>query len=98
MLEIVGLHNKESRMPFELSGGEQQSVGIARALINEPLLILADEPTGNLDDKSSENIMNLLREVSEKGTSVLMATHDSGLIKKFPSKIFNVELNQFITN
>lgn len=98
MLKMVGLLNKENRMPFELSGGEQQSVGIARALINEPLLILADEPTGNLDDKSSENIMNLLRGVSEKETSVLMATHDSGLIKKFPAKIFNVELNQFITN
>ncbi len=98
MLKMVGLHDKENRMPFELSGGEQQSVGIARALINEPLLILADEPTGNLDDKSSENIMNLLRGISEKGTSVLMATHDSGLIKKFPSKVFNVELNQFISN
>ena len=98
ILKIVGLEGKENRMPFELSGGEQQSVGIARALINKPILILADEPTGNLDDKSSENIINLLREVSKKGTSVLMATHDSGLIKKFPSKVFNVELNQFISN
>ncbi len=98
ILETVGLQGKETRMPFELSGGEQQSVGIARALINKPHLILADEPTGNLDDKSSENIMNLLHKVSEKGTSVLMATHDTGLIKKFPAKVFDVELNQFISN
>jgi len=95
-LKTVNLEGKEHRMPFELSGGEQQSVGIARALINNPLLILADEPTGNLDDKSSENIMKLLHGVSSAGTSVLMATHDTSILKKFPSKIFNVEDNQFI--
>jgi len=97
-LEIVGLKGKELRMPFELSGGEQQSVGIARALINNPLLILADEPTGNLDEKSSENIMKLLTGASKKGTTVLMATHDISLIKKFPAKIFNVEKNNFEQN
>lgn len=97
-LKIVGLKGKERRMPFELSGGEQQSVGIARALINNPLLILADEPTGNLDEKSSENIMNLLIEASDKGAAVLMATHDMSLIKKYPAKIFNVEENNFIQN
>ena len=95
-MKTVNLEGKEHRMPFELSGGEQQSVGIARALINNPLLILADEPTGNLDDKSSENIMKLLHGVSSAGTSVLMATHDTSILKKFPSKIFNVEDNQFI--
>jgi cell division transport system ATP-binding protein len=90
-MNIVGLKGKEHRMPFELSGGEQQSVGIARALINNPLLILADEPTGNLDEKSSENIMNLLLLAVQKGTSVIMATHDTGIINKFPAKIYNVE-------
>ena len=95
MLLTVGLEGKENRMPFELSGGEQQSVGIARALINEPLLILADEPTGNLDEKSSDNIMRHLIDASKNGTAVIMATHDMNLIKKFPSKIFNLEKNTF---
>ena len=97
-LQTIGLQGKENRMPFELSGGEQQSVGIARALINDPVLILADEPTGNLDEKSSENIMNLLIKASKSGTSVLMATHDVTLINKFPAKVFNVEINKFESN
>ncbi len=96
ILNIVGLKGKEDRMPFELSGGEQQSVGIARAMINDPELILADEPTGNLDEKSSDNIMDLLIQASKKGTTILMATHDFNLIKKFPAKVFNVEENNFI--
>ncbi len=96
ILNIVGLKGKEDRIPFELSGGEQQSVGIARAMINEPELILADEPTGNLDEKSSDNIMELLIQASKKGTTILMATHDFNLIKKFPAKVFNVEENNFI--
>jgi len=95
VLKIVGLYEKEKRMPFELSGGEQQSVAIARALINKPLLILADEPTGNLDEISSDNIMQLLTSVTKKGTTVLMATHDMALIKKYPAKVFNVENNCF---
>ncbi len=95
MLLTVGLEGKEHRMPFELSGGEQQSVGIARALINNPLLILADEPTGNLDEKSSDNIMRLLIDASKNNTAVIMATHDMNLIKKYPSKIFNLEKNKF---
>ncbi len=95
VLKTVGLTGKEKRMPFELSGGEQQSVAIARALINKPLLILADEPTGNLDETSSDNIMKLLTSVTDKGTTVLMATHDMPLIKKFPAKVFNVENNSF---
>ena len=95
MLLTVGLEGKENRMPFELSGGEQQSVGIARALINNPLLILADEPTGNLDEKSSDNIMRHLIDASKNGTAVIMATHDMNLIKKFPAKIFNLEKNIF---
>jgi cell division transport system ATP-binding protein len=90
-LDTVGLKGKEHRMPFELSGGEQQSVGIARALINNPLLILADEPTGNLDEKSSENIMNLLHYACRNGTAVIMASHDKGIISKYPAKIYNIE-------
>ena len=95
VLKTVRLKGKENRMPFELSGGEQQSVGIARALINKPLLILADEPTGNLDEKSSDNIMELLISASKNGTAVIMATHDMNLIKKYPAKIFNLEENKF---
>lgn len=98
VLKIVGLYEKERRMPFELSGGEQQSVAIARALINKPLLILADEPTGNLDEVSSDNIMSLLISATKNKTTVLMATHDMALIKKFPAKVFNVEKNVFIDN
>ncbi len=92
ILLTVGLEGKENRMPFELSGGEQQSVGIARALINNPLLILADEPTGNLDEKSSDNIMRLLTDASKNNTAVIMATHDMNLIKKYPAKVFNLEI------
>ena len=95
MLLTVGLEGKENRMPFELSGGEQQSVGIARAMINNPLLILADEPTGNLDEKSSDNIMHHLIDASKNNTTVIMATHDMNLIKKYPAKIFNLEKNKF---
>ncbi len=95
ILHTVGLDGKENRMPFELSGGEQQSVGIARALINNPDLILADEPTGNLDETSSDNIMKLLINASRNNTAVIMATHDMNLIKKYPAKIFNLELNGF---
>ncbi len=95
ILHTVGLDGKENRMPFELSGGEQQSVGIARALINNPDLILADEPTGNLDETSSDNIMKLLINASKNNTAVIMATHDMNLIKKYPAKIFNLELNGF---
>ena len=95
ILLTVGLEGKENRMPFELSGGEQQSVGIARALINNPLLILADEPTGNLDEKSSDNIMRHLIDASKNNTTVIMATHDMNLIKKYPAKVFNLEKNKF---
>ncbi|NOZ34432.1 MAG: ATP-binding cassette domain-containing protein [Chlorobi bacterium] len=95
ILLTVGLEGKENRIPFELSGGEQQSVGIARALINNPSLILADEPTGNLDEKSSDNIIHLLIDASKHNTAVIMATHDMNLIKKFPAKVFNLEENKF---
>jgi cell division transport system ATP-binding protein len=86
VLTKVGLENKEHKMPHELSGGEQQRVSIARALINEPEIILADEPTGNLDPETSEEILKLLREISESGRSVLFATHDLLVYNKFKSR------------
>jgi len=79
------------KMPHELSGGEQQRVVIARALLNNPEIILADEPTGNLDPDTSEEIVMLLRQISLGGTSVLMATHDYHIIRTFPSRIIKCE-------
>ena len=87
VLNRVDLGTKGFKMPHELSGGEQQRVSIARALINDPDLILADEPTGNLDPETSDDIMKLLRKISENDRAVLMATHDYSLIRKFPSNI-----------
>jgi len=86
LLEQVGLEDKLLKMPHELSGGEQQRVAIARALINSPEIILADEPTGNLDAETSERIIHLLSDISMSGTAVLMATHDQKLMEKFKSK------------
>lgn len=91
VLQMVGLATKDYKMPHELSGGEQQRVVIARALLNDPEIILADEPTGNLDPDVSDEIMTLLQRISEKGTSVLMATHDYRLINKFPGNIFQTK-------
>lgn len=87
VLELVGLQTKDFKMPHELSGGEQQRVVIARALLNEPEIILADEPTGNLDPKVSDDIMTLLHNISKQGTAILMATHDYRIIQKYPGKI-----------
>lgn len=86
VLEKVNLTDKRSEMPHRLSGGEKQRVAIARAMINEPAIILADEPTGNLDPETSENIIHLLSDISMSGTAVLMATHDAALMEKFKSK------------
>ena len=86
VLDKVGLGIKCFKMPHELSGGEQQRVAIARALLNDPDVILADEPTGNLDPETSEGIMKLLFEISKNGRAVLMATHDYALMDKFPSR------------
>ena len=87
VLGMVNLENKGSEYPFELSGGEQQRVVIARALLNHPELILADEPTGNLDPDTSDDILRLLNEIARNGTSVFLATHNYGLIDKFPARI-----------
>lgn len=91
MLRLVGLNAKGYKMPHELSGGEQQRVVIARALLNDPVLILADEPTGNLDPDTSRTIFNLLVEISKLGTSILMATHDHNMLEKYPARILKCE-------
>ncbi|HMR18693.1 MAG TPA: ATP-binding cassette domain-containing protein [Sphingobacterium sp.] len=87
VLEKVGLRSKLTKMPHELSGGEQQRVVIARALLNNPEIILADEPTGNLDPATSEEIVLLLRDIAVAGTAVLMATHDYQIIRNMPARI-----------
>lgn len=86
VLSVVGLENKAYKMPFELSGGEQQRLAIARALLNSPRVILADEPTGNLDPASAEDIMELFRRIVESGCSVVMATHNISNIQQYPSR------------
>ena len=91
VLEKVGLGSKGLTMPFQLSGGEQQRLAIARALVNHPLMVIADEPTGNLDPITSEEIVALLKEISKGGTTVLMATHDYSLFKKYPSRTITCE-------
>ena len=91
VLDKVGLATKGFKMPHELSGGEQQRVVIARALLNHPEMILADEPTGNLDPETSEGIMKLLIDIGQTGCSVLMATHNYTLIEKFPARIIKCE-------
>jgi cell division transport system ATP-binding protein len=96
VLDKVGLKHKEYKMPHELSGGEQQRVVIARALLNDPEIILADEPTGNLDPETSEDIMKLLIEISKTGRAVLIATHDYPLINKFPSRIVECKDSKII--
>ena len=91
VLEKVGLTLKGYKMPHQLSGGEQQRVVIARALLNDPDIILADEPTGNLDPDTSADIMRLLFDISENGRAVIMATHNYTFLKKFPARIVKCE-------
>jgi cell division transport system ATP-binding protein len=91
VLEKVGLRSKLKKMPHEISGGEQQRVVIARALLNHPEIILADEPTGNLDPDTSEEIVALLKQISQTGTAVIMATHNYNIIRAFPSRIIKCD-------
>ena len=92
VLDKVGLKSKGFKMPFEMSGGEQQRVDIARALLNSPKLVLADEPTGNLDPETSDEIMQLLIQIAKDyGTAVLMATHDFIVINRYPSRMLKTE-------
>ncbi len=93
VLNDVDLSDKEPKMPNELSGGEQQRVVISRALLNKPPVILADEPTGNLDPDSSKKIMKILQAITQKGSCVLIATHQYDLIKEFPGRVFRINNN-----
>ena len=94
VLEKVGMQSKASKKAYELSGGEQQRVAIARALLNDPELILADEPTGNLDPKTSLEVMELLNKIHQSGKTILMATHDYQLIVKYKHKTLKVEAGE----
>ncbi len=87
LLQMVGMETKGHKMPHQLSGGEQQRIVIARALVNEPELILADEPTGNLDPETSKGILQLLHNIAQSGRSVIMATHDYNMVRSFPARI-----------
>jgi len=91
VLESVNLIGKGLKMPHQLSGGEQQRVGIARALLNKPAIILADEPTGNLDPNTSEDVLRILVDISKSGTAVFIATHDYSLFRRFPSRTVRCE-------
>lgn len=96
VLKQVGMLNKNYKMPHELSGGEQQRIVIARALLNSPRLILADEPTGNLDPSTSEQIVNHLHEIAKNGTAVVMATHNLSLMEQFPGRVLRCEDKQLV--
>ena len=93
VLDKVGMKDLANKMPHQLSGGEQQRVAIARALLNDPELILADEPTGNLDPQTSVEVLSVLKKINENGKTIIMATHDYALLMKFPSKTLKCEDN-----
>ena len=91
VLELVGLDGKEDRLPDELSGGEQQRVAIARAFVNRPMILIADEPTGNLDPGTSVGIMKLLDRINRTGTTVVMATHDVSIVDQMRKRVIELE-------
>ncbi len=91
VLDKVGMKNYAQKMPHQISGGEQQRVAIARALLNDPELILADEPTGNLDPQTSVEVLDVLKKINANGKTIIMATHDYALLMKFPSKTLKCE-------
>jgi cell division transport system ATP-binding protein len=96
VLDLVGLEGKAQRMPHELSGGEQQRVAIARAFVNRPLVLLADEPTGNLDPDTSQGIMSLLERINRTGTTVLMATHDNNIVDAMRRRVIELDVGQVV--
>lgn len=98
VLSRVGMANKSYKMPHELSGGEQQRIVIARALLNRPKLILADEPTGNLDPQTGDSIVRYLRDIAGKGTAVIMATHNLQLVEQYPARVIRCDGKQLISD
>jgi cell division transport system ATP-binding protein len=96
VLDLVGLGGKEDRMPGELSGGEQQRVAIARAFVNRPMLLIADEPTGNLDPQTSVGIMKLLDRINRTGTTVVMATHDAQIVDQMRKRVIELERGRLV--
>lgn len=96
VIELVGLEGKESRLPTQLSGGEQQRVAIARAIVNGPKLLLADEPTGNLDPSTSVGIMKILDRINRTGTTILMATHDVAIVDQMRKRIIQVDSGRIV--
>lgn len=94
VLKEVQMEGMEERMPHELSGGEQQRIAIARSLLNSPKMILADEPTGNLDSETTEQIMNVFKEISSSGTAVVITTHNMSLLEKYPGTVYQCEGNK----
>ncbi|NLH62210.1 MAG: cell division ATP-binding protein FtsE [Ignavibacteriales bacterium] len=97
VLTEVGLTHRRKSMPAELSGGEQQRIGIARAIINEPVLVLADEPTGNLDPETSLEILDILKKINQRGTAVIFATHNYELVKSFQTRTLRIEEGQIVS-
>jgi len=96
ILDLVGLSDKSKSLPGELSGGEQQRVAVARAFVNRPLILLADEPTGNLDPVNSESIMALLERINRTGTTVVMATHDKALVDRMRRRVIELDKGEMI--
>ena len=97
VLMRVGMSGKAGSMPYQLSGGEQQRVAIARALINDPMIIVADEPTSNLDPEATRHLMHILREINKGGPAVMMATHEHSVIKEYPARVIEVENGHLTT-
>lgn len=96
VLELVGLDGKEQRMPDELSGGEQQRVAIARAFVNRPMILIADEPTGNLDPQTSVGIMKLLDRINRTGTTVVMGTHDASIVDQMRKRVIELDAGKLV--
>lgn len=98
ILALVGLSHKYKKMPNQLSGGEQQRVAIARALVNDPKILLADEPTGNLDAQNAEEVMNLLEEINENGTTVVVVTHNMDFVRKMKKRVITIEKGVIVSD
>jgi cell division transport system ATP-binding protein len=96
VLDLVGLRKRANSYPTELSGGEQQRVAIARAIVNDPLLVIADEPTGNLDPETSWDIMRIFSEINESGTTIVMATHDKEIVDNMEKRVIAIEKGSIV--